>query len=112
MAELGLWRAAEKGRAVSNILGVFAIGPNPSAALLQAGQLAAMAEEERLVRFRDIELAFPTQAIAWCLASGSVAARELDAVAYAWDATRYPRAMLLGNLERWLRHNAMLLWRG
>lgn len=97
---------------MSSILGVFAIGPNPAAALVAGGHLVAMAEEERLVRSRDIELAFPAHAIACGLAAGGLAAHELDAVAYAWDATRYPRAMLLGNLGRWLRHNVPLVRRG
>lgn len=90
---------------MSAILGVFAIGPNPAACILRDGALVAMSEEERHVRLRDIELAFPAHAISFCLEQAGLDASQVDAIAYAWDATRYPAPMLAGNVARWLRHN-------
>ena len=97
---------------MANILGLFAIGPNPSACLLNQGQIISMAEEERLVRSRDIELSFPAEAIAHCIRSAGLSARSLDAIAYAWDLKEYPARFLAKSLLRWVQRNTTLGFQG
>src|SRR3712207_4903073 len=101
-------RAMASGRRLArahNILGIFSIGPNPAACLLQGGQLVAMAEEERFVRLKEIELALPDHALRYCLDQGGIRLEDVDSIAYAWDARRYPWSMSLANVRRWLNYN-------
>ena len=90
---------------MTNIVGIFCIGPNPAACLVQDGHLVAMAEEERFVRNKDIELHLPVQAMHYCLREGGIELKNIDTIAYAWD-TRIYRGRIFGTkLKRWFAHN-------
>ena len=96
-----------KGGRPINIVGIFSIGPNPAACLVQNGRLVAMAEEERFLRLKDIELALPDNALLYCLRQGGIDFKDVDFIAYAWDATLYRGPIILANLRRWLGHNRL-----
>ncbi|TAE30370.1 MAG: hypothetical protein EAZ92_04600 [Candidatus Kapaibacterium sp.] len=72
-----------------NILGMFAPGPNPSAALLVDGKLVAWAEEERFNRIKTSPDNFPFQAAKFCLEKAGLHLDQIDHIAYGWDCTRY-----------------------
>jgi carbamoyltransferase len=72
-----------------NILGLFAPGPNPSAALLVGGKLVAWAEEERFNRIKTSPNDFPFKAARFCLEQAGLNLDQIDFIAYGWDATRY-----------------------
>jgi carbamoyltransferase len=72
-----------------NILGMFAPGPNPSAALLMDGRLVAWAEEERFNRIKTSPNDFPFKAATFCLEKAGLHLDEIDQIAYGWDCTRY-----------------------
>lgn len=72
-----------------NILGMFAPGPNPSAALLVDGKLVAWAEEERFNRIKTSPDNFPFQAAKFCLEKAGLNLNQIDHIAYGWDCTRY-----------------------
>jgi carbamoyltransferase len=72
-----------------NILGLFAPGPNPSAALLVDGKLVAWAEEERFNRIKTSPNDFPFKASRFCLEQAGLHLDQIDAIAYGWDCTRY-----------------------
>ena len=89
----------------ANVVGIFCIGPNPAACLLQNGRLVAMAEEERFLRLKDIELALPDHALRYCLREGGIGLEDVDAIAYAWDAPQYRGRIIARSLRRWLTYN-------
>jgi carbamoyltransferase len=91
-----------------NILGIFAIGPNPAACLLQGGELVAMAEEERFLRLKNIELHFPDRAIGYCLQQAGIGFEDVDHIAYAWDTMPYRGSIVAKRILRWITHNS---WR-
>jgi len=64
-------------------------GHHPAAALLVDGRLIAFAEEERFTRHKGGIVPFPTRATSWALAEASLAAADVDRVAYGWDCERY-----------------------
>jgi carbamoyltransferase len=72
-----------------NILGMFAPGPNPSAALLVDGKLIAWAEEERFNRIKTSPDNFPFQATKFCLEKAGLHLDDIHHIAYGWDCTRY-----------------------
>jgi carbamoyltransferase len=72
-----------------NILGMFAPGPNPSAALLVDGKLIAWAEEERFNRIKTSPDNFPFQATKFCLEKAGLNLDDIHHIAYGWDCTRY-----------------------
>jgi carbamoyltransferase len=71
------------------ILGMFAPGPNPSAALVIDGKLVAWAEEERFNRIKTSPNDFPFKAARFCLEKAKVNLDDIDQIAYGWDCTRY-----------------------
>ncbi len=71
------------------ILGMFAPGPNPSAALVIDGKLVAWAEEERFNRIKTSPNDFPFKAARFCLEKANVNLDDIDQIAYGWDCTRY-----------------------
>ena len=92
---------------MTNIVGIFCIGPNPAACLIQDGRLVAMAEEERFMRSKEIELQLPVKAMQYCLHEGGIELRDIDTIAYAWD-TRIYRGCILGTkLKRWFVYNRL-----
>jgi carbamoyltransferase len=64
-----------------NILGISCYFHDASAALLQDGQLAAAAGEERFTRKKH-DPSFPINAIAFCLRQGKIRSEELDLVVF------------------------------
>lgn len=72
-----------------NILGMFAPGPNPSAALLVNGALVAWAEEERFNRIKTSPDDFPFKSAAFCLEKAGLNLDQIDFIAYGWDCNRY-----------------------
>lgn len=77
-----------------NVLGLIAFGQSPAAALLQDGRLVAFAEEERFTRLKGSDGLFPTKAVAYCLSSANLPLSSIDRIAFGWDSTKYPWAML------------------
>src|SRR5215204_3238746 len=74
------------------VLGINAVFHDPAAALVVDGQVVAAAEEERFTRrkhgkrpvaFSAWEL--PEESARWCLRHAGITARQLDAVAYAYE---------------------------
>ncbi|WP_437762654.1 carbamoyltransferase C-terminal domain-containing protein [Sorangium sp. So ce764] len=93
-------RSSERrGRPLRAVLGLAALGHDPAVCLFLDGVLVAAVEEERLNRQRRTE-AFPHRAIAFVLAKGGIAFRDLDAIAYYWD----DRGMLPAVVGRTLAH--------
>lgn len=86
---------------VANIVGIFSIGPNAAACLVREGRLVAMAEEERFLRVKDHELVLPDHALEYCLREGGVGLQDIDAIAYAWDASLYRWRLPLREIGRW-----------
>jgi carbamoyltransferase len=89
----------------ANIVGIFSIGPNAAACLVQEGHLVAMAEEERFLRVKDHELVLPDRALEYCLKEGGIGLQDVDAIAYGWNAPLYRWRMPLGEVGRWLADN-------
>ncbi len=65
----------------TNILGISAFYHDSAACLVRDGEIVAAAQEERFTR-RKHDAAFPSQAVAYCLRQGGIAAGELDLVAF------------------------------
>jgi carbamoyltransferase len=68
------------------ILGITHTKYEPSAALLEDGELVRYASEERFVRIKKATGLFPQLAVEYC-ADG----KEIDAVAVGWDTFAYPQ---------------------
>src|SRR2546421_8304735 len=64
-----------------NILGISAFYHDSAAALVQDGDIAAAAQEERFTRIRH-DSGFPTNAVAYCLRAGQLKLSDLDAVVF------------------------------
>ncbi|HIG98503.1 TPA: carbamoyltransferase [Candidatus Woesearchaeota archaeon] len=64
-----------------NILGISCFYHDSSAALLQDGRVTAAAQEERWTRKKH-DIAFPENAIKYCLQEAGITAREVDAVGF------------------------------
>jgi carbamoyltransferase len=77
---------------------------NPGAALVSDGELVAFLEEERVTRFKSSHGFFPARAAKACLEiAGLGSLDEIDAIAWAWDAPRYPLRMGASFAKAWLR---------
>lgn len=63
------------------ILGLSCFYHDSAAALIKDGVIIAAAQEERFTRIRH-DSAFPTQAIACCLAEAGISARDIAHVAF------------------------------
>lgn len=63
------------------ILGLSAFYHDSAACLLRDGEVVAAAQEERFTRRRH-DAAFPSQALAWCLAEAGIAADRIDHVCF------------------------------
>jgi carbamoyltransferase len=63
------------------ILGLSCFYHDSAAALIRDGVIVAAAQEERFTRIRH-DSAFPTQAIAYCLAEAGISARDISHVAF------------------------------
>jgi carbamoyltransferase len=74
-------------------LGLFAYGPNPSAALLKDSTIVAFAEEERFNRIKTAPSSLPVDAVLYCLQEGRVGINDLGEIGFGWDSERYAEAM-------------------
>jgi carbamoyltransferase len=74
-----------------NILGLIAVdvGGHPSACVLKDGRLVAFAEEERFVRVKQALGYFPSNALRFCLEQAGLGLKDVDLIAFGWDATAY-----------------------
>ena len=73
-----------------NVLGIIGFGESPSACLMRDGKLTAFIEEEKVLRLKGISNVFPEKAVAWCLNSEGLGLEDIDKIAFAWDAKKYP----------------------
>jgi carbamoyltransferase len=74
-----------------NILGIIAVdvGGHPSACVLKDGRLVAFAEEERFVRVKQARGYFPSHSLRFCLDEAGLGLKDIDFIAFGWDATAY-----------------------
>ena len=98
-----------------NILGLNAASHNTSATLVVGGRLIAFAEEERFNRDK-YTMAFPDQALRFCLDQGGIELDDVDLVAFAGD----PKTEILHSIagairlagrpwyRTWLRNQALV----
>jgi carbamoyltransferase len=97
-----------------NILGISCFYHDAAAALVRDGELVAAAEEERFSRIKH-DFAFPSRAIAFCLAQGGISPRDLDYVVfYEKPFVKFERILktCLGTFPRSWRvfREAMIVW--
>jgi carbamoyltransferase len=77
------------------ILGLIGDGKNPGACLVRDGELVALIEEERITRYKCSHGFFPAGSARSCLKIAGVETLDaVDAIAWGWDATKYPGRML------------------
>jgi carbamoyltransferase len=86
------------------VLGIFAFGMNPGACLLRDGELIAFGEEERFSRLKGSHGMFPGRAITACLGQAGIELDEVDHIAFAWDANKYPYRMLRVIARQYLKY--------
>jgi carbamoyltransferase len=74
-----------------NILGIIAVdvGGHPSACVLKDGRLVAFAEEERFVRVKQARGYFPSHSLKFCLDEAGLGLKDVDFIAFGWDANAY-----------------------
>ena len=96
------------------VLGLSAYYHDSAACLLRDGEVIAAAQEERFTRKRH-DAAFPTEAVAWCLAEAGIDAARVDHVCfYDKPVTKFVRllethaAMAPAGLRSWL--TALPVW--
>ena len=99
-----------------DILGISCFFHDAAAALLRDGQLLAAAEEERFTRKKH-DFEFPANAIAFCLRTGGIAARDLDYVVFFEKPFVKFERLLLTSLQEFPRsyplfREAMITWLG
>jgi len=66
-------------------LGIFGIGPNPSAALLHGKKIIAFAEEERFIRIKNAPSVLPINSIFYCLDKANININEIKEISFGWD---------------------------
>ncbi|MCO5229673.1 MAG: hypothetical protein M9958_00815 [Chitinophagales bacterium] len=71
------------------ILGINGLGISPSACLIKDGQLIAMVEEERFTRQKNSNSLMPGNAVAYCLKEANISIKDVEQIAFAWDANFY-----------------------
>jgi len=86
------------------VLGLFGFGMNPAACLLVDGKLVAAVEEERFTRVKSAPGQFPGGAVRFCLEAAELGLGDVDRIAFAWDARKYPYRMLGALARQYLRH--------
>jgi carbamoyltransferase len=77
---------------------------NPGACLMRDGVLLAFAEEERFTRVKGSHGYFPGRSATWCLKRAGLSLEEVDRIAFAWDAKKYPLRMFATLGRQYLRH--------
>jgi carbamoyltransferase len=91
------------------VLGLFAFGMNPGACLLRDGRLVAFAEEERFARVKCAPEHFPGRAVRFCLAQAGLQLADVDRIAVAWDAHKYPYRMFASLAQQYLKYRGRAL---
>jgi carbamoyltransferase len=86
------------------VLGVIGFGMNPAAALVIDGRIVAAAEEERFVRVKAAPGLFPGHAARFCLRQAGLKLGDVDRIAFAWDAGKYPYKMLASLVRQYVRY--------
>lgn len=72
------------------ILGINAFWQNPSACLLDDGELIGFSHEERFNRLKGSHGLFPSLTINWLLSSNNISISDIDLIAFNWDCNKYP----------------------
>ncbi len=98
------------------VLGISAFYHDAAAALLCDGDLVAATQEERFTRVK-FDHRFPEHAIAYCLATAGIQARDLDYVVFYEKPLPKFERLLLSHLETFPRslqvfREAMIAWLG
>ncbi len=86
------------------VLGLIGFGMNPAAALLVDGRIVAAAEEERFVRVKAAPGLFPGHAARFCLRQAGLKLGDVERIAFAWDAGKYPYKMLASLVRQYVRY--------
>lgn len=87
------------------ILGLNGDATNPAACVLRDGQLVAFIEEERLTRLKSSHGLFPSHSAKACLQMAGIRSLDqVDAIAWGWDAHKYPLRMLGFFARAYLAH--------
>lgn len=84
------------------LLGVFYF-PNyadPSAAIVEEGEVVAFVEEERLVRNKHASSYFPARAVKWVLQAAGIGLGDVDGVTIGWDCNMHADGRLAAHFER------------
>ncbi len=89
---------------MANILGIIGFGENPAACLLVDGQLHSFCQEERLTRLKNSNGIFPGKSVQWCLENAQLNLQDVDKIAFAWDASLYPKSMFQTYLGQYLKY--------
>jgi len=86
------------------ILGINGLGVMPSACLVIDGKLIAFAEEERFTRHKGSFGAMPAHASKYCLHSAGLNLKDIDYVAFGWNASLYRFYMPLFVAKTFVMH--------
>lgn len=86
------------------VLGLIGFVENPAACLLIDGKLHSFCQEERLTRLKNSHYMFPGKATAWLLSNAKLNLQDVDRIAFAWDASLYPKSMFLSYARQYLKY--------
>lgn len=81
-------------------LGIYSLGLDPSAAIVQDGQTLAFFEEERLVRLKHANNIFPMKSIAEVLKESNLQWEMIDSIAVPWDASKYDDGRMANHYQQ------------
>jgi carbamoyltransferase len=88
------------------LLGIFYF-PNyadPSAAIVEDGDVVAFVEEERLVRNKHASSYFPAGAVKWVLHAAGLGLRDLDGITIGWDCGMHADGRLAAHFD-WINQS-------
>lgn len=86
------------------VLGLIGLGVSPAACVVYNGKLMAFAEEERFNRYKGSFGLMPTEAVKFCMQDCNISLKEIDRIAFGWDAHRYTFYMPYFVLKQFLIH--------
>ncbi|MGZ5189383.1 MAG: carbamoyltransferase family protein [Flavisolibacter sp.] len=70
-------------------LGIYNLGSDPSAAIIQNGQAVAYVEEERLLRYKHAKDIFPIRSIDQVMKQANLAWSDIDSISFPWECAKY-----------------------
>src|SRR5688572_14738515 len=70
-------------------LGIYNLGADPSAAIIQNGHAIAYVEEERLLRYKHASDIFPIRAIDQVMKQANLSWRDIDSISFPWECAKY-----------------------